>query len=525
LRPRDSRKLVSAAVFSLTLAAYYFRAFIFPNIPLEPNGDQLGFLHTGSRFAAGELPYCDYFQIVPPGTDLVYAALIRLFGLRVWIPHVVMAVLAAATALLMTLIAARVLRGWAAALPALLLVGFILPVAGDGTHHWFSTVTALAALLVMLNGATSEQISFARIGVAGALCGLTACFTQTKGAALVVGFAAWLAWSGRCRGAERREWLRECAILCAAAATVFLAVNLYFIAAAGIRQWLFCVIVFPLRYYPAPALNNWRVLLHTFEWSSGIARWVAFPFIYATVPFACIVFLLVMRRSGGGRQAESRADSRIHHDWPALVLIALTGIALFLSVAAAPSPKRLATVAPPALILVAWMWNQSAMFARAGKIALSVAAIVMSIALPVRTQTHWRAFLDLPAGRTAFHDERQYHEYEWLREHTHPGQYFFGMQFYTQFHLLNPAPIDGFDTSEYTRPEQVAALVDALAAHPVPMIVLPSTKKYPLATGLPSDHLGPFLDYLTRNYRLAETMPTGDEVWEKSPEPRVPSHD
>jgi hypothetical protein len=514
-RSSENRKLVCAAVFSLTFAAYYFRAFIFPNIPLQPNGDQLGFLHAGSRLAAGELPYRDYFQIVPPGTDLVYAALIRLFGLKLWIPHVVMAVLAATTALLMTLITARIVRGWSIVLPALMLVGFLLPVAGDATHHWFSTAIALAALLVMLDAKSLGRIEPGRIAVAGFLCGLTACFTQTKGAALLTGFAVWLAWSGRQRGAERVEWLRHCAILCAAAALVFFVANAYFISAAGIRRWLFCVIIFPLRYYPAPALNNWRVLLHAFEWSSGIARWVAFPFIYATVPFVCIVFLLMMRRV---RSESAPADSRAHDDWPALALIAMTGIAMFLSVAAAPSPKRLATVGPPALILLAWMLNRPGKFARVFKIAISLVAIVMTIGLPLRTQTHWRAFLDLPAGRTAFHDERQYQEYDWLREHTHPGQFFFGMQFYTQFHTLNPAPIDGFDTSEYTRPEQVRALVEALEAHPVPMIMLPSTKKYPLATGLPSDHLGPFRDYLMKNYRFAEIMPTGDEVWEKLPE-------
>jgi hypothetical protein len=522
LRAAQNPWLISLAVISFTFAAYYFRAFIFPDIPLAPNGDQLGFLHAGSRLAVGELPYRDYFQIVPPGTDLVYAALIRLFGLKVWIPHLVMAALAAATAGLMTLIAMRVLRGWVIFLPALLLVGFLLPVAGDATHHWFSTMTALAALVAMVDEVSLGRIGLTRIGVAGALCGLTACFTQTKGAALIAGFGVWLAWNGRRRGAKRVEWPRECGILCATAAGVFLAVNAYFIAAAGVRRWLFCVIIFPIRYYPAPPLNNWRVLLHTFEWSNGIARWVSFPFIYAAVPFACIVFLLVFGRRQESRPASQRspaaADARPdenQNSWPQLVLIAVTGIAIFLSVAAAPSAKRLATVGPPALILLAWMLNRPGELTHVLKVALSIAATVMTIGLPLRTQTHWRAFLELPAGRTAFHDERQYEEYEWLLEHTRPGQFFFGTQFYTQFHLRNPAPIDGFDTSEYTRPAQVQALFAALATHPVPMIMLPSTKKYPLATGLPSDHLGPFRDYLMRNYRFAEIMPTGDEVWEK----------
>jgi hypothetical protein len=40
----------------------------------------------------GQLPYRDYCQIVTPGTDLVYALLIWLFGLQMWIPNLLMAV-------------------------------------------------------------------------------------------------------------------------------------------------------------------------------------------------------------------------------------------------------------------------------------------------------------------------------------------------------------------------------------------------------------------------------------------------
>jgi hypothetical protein len=61
-------------------AACYFRSFIFPDVPLLPSGDQLGFAQAGTRMVAGQLPYRDYFRILPPGTDLAYALMIRLFG-------------------------------------------------------------------------------------------------------------------------------------------------------------------------------------------------------------------------------------------------------------------------------------------------------------------------------------------------------------------------------------------------------------------------------------------------------------
>jgi hypothetical protein len=172
-----------------SFATYYFRSFIFPDVPLLPGGDQLGFAQAGTRMVAGQLPYRDYFRIVPPGTDLAYALLIRLFGLHTWIPHLVMATLAATAVLFVTFISVRVLRGFAVILPGLFTVGFLLPESSDASHHWFSTVAALAALLVLLGGATLR-----RIAAAGALCGVTACFTQTKGAAVLVGFVVYLGW-------------------------------------------------------------------------------------------------------------------------------------------------------------------------------------------------------------------------------------------------------------------------------------------------------------------------------------------
>jgi hypothetical protein len=163
-----------------TFASCSLRLFIFPNVPVLPSGDQLGFAYDGARIVAGQLPYRDYFQIVPPGTELTYALVVKLFGLHTWTPHLMMAVLAAIATFLLTLISARVLRGPAVVLPGLFLAAFLLPYALDATHHWFSTVAALAALLVLLGGATIP-----RIAAAGALCGLTACFTQNKGAAVL----------------------------------------------------------------------------------------------------------------------------------------------------------------------------------------------------------------------------------------------------------------------------------------------------------------------------------------------------
>jgi hypothetical protein len=492
-----------ASISIFTFAVCYFRSFIFPAVPLLPGGDAIGFANAATRILAGQLPYRDYLQVVPPGTDLTYALLLREFGLHTWVPNIVMATLAAIVALLITLISMRVMQDISAALPGLFLVGFLLPESLDGTHHWFSTVTALLALLVLLGGDT-----FPRVAAAGALCGVTACFTQTKGAAILAAFIVYLIWKANRGSDPSREWVRQCLLLGSAAAGVFAVVNAYFVWAVGLRQWWYCIVIFPLRYYPAPVINNWRILAYDFGWRTGLGKWIAYPFVYATVPFACIVFLMSTRRRWKDKT----------EPWPELVLIALMGLFMFLAIAQSPSLKRLGSVGPPAMVLLAWMLGHPGRVTRLIRAGLIIAALMMALITPVRTQLRWHASLDLPGGRTAFEDKMQSQEYSWALEHTRPGQFFFGMSMYLPFHLRNPGPVDGLDASEYTRPEQVAALVQGLEAHQVPLMILPSEEKYPLASGLPSNHLAPFRDYLCQNYQRTSIFANGDEVWQRRDE-------
>jgi hypothetical protein len=497
-RPASISVLV--AVFAFTVC--YFRLFIFPNVPVIPLGDQIDFANDASRILAGQLPYRDFFEIVPPGADLTYALLIKVLGLHTWLPGFVMCSLAAATVVVMTLAARRLMSGANLALPGLFFTGFILLESLDATHHWFSTLTAIVAMLVLLDG-----ITLSRVAAVGALCGITASFTQTKGATVVAGFVAYLIWKMHRQVMPAGECWRKCLLLCGMAAAVFSAGNAYFVRAAGLREWFFCVVVYPLRYYSSPVINNWRILGHEFWWSQGVSRWIAFPFVYATVPFLYIIFVLVMLR---------RSRDEPGKPWDLLFLVALTGFAMFLAVASSPSIKRLSSVSPPAMILLAWLVSMPGKTTNRLKTALGALAVAAAIAAPVLAQTQWHATLDFPGGRTAFRDPGQAEEYRWALKHTHPGQFFFGMSpLYIPLRLQNPAAIVGFDPSDYTRPEQVLALIHAIESHFVPMMILPSSRKYPLLTGAPSDHLRPFWEYLRRNYRRTRTFKDGDEVWER----------
>ncbi len=493
----------AVALACFTFAVCYFRSFVSGNIPILFWGDQLGFATSASRMVAGQLPYRDYFEFLTPGTELAYAFLFKLFGVSLWIPNMVMACLAATTALLMTLCARRLVRGAFILLPGLWFTGFVLYGSLDATHHWFSTVVVMVALLVLFDGTTWWQVA-----TAGALCGLTASFTQSKGAAVVAGFMVYLAWTSRQENSRAGEAWRKCLLLCGVALAVFAVINGPFIYAAGMRRWIYCVIVFPLRYYPSVPLNNWRGTLSNFSEHVGILKWVCVPFVFAVVPVACLGFIGVMR-------TRWRVDR--NEQWNQLLLVAIMGLAMFMAVAPALSIKRVSSVSPPAVILLAWLLSRGQRTLVTTAMGLGAVSLAVALTSVVRAQVPPWTYLNLPAGRAAIRDPDVYEVYRWMAEHTRPGQMYFGMPpMYLPLRLQNPTPIDAPAPSEYGRPEQIAAVIEGLEKNHVPLLLLRQSMYLPHLLGYSADHLQPFQDYLYQNYRRTKTFPTGDEVWERS---------
>jgi hypothetical protein len=286
---------------------------------------------------------------------------------------------------------------------------------------------------------------------------------------------------------------------------VFIAVNAYFIKASGLHRWLYCMIVFPVRYYPSVPLNSWRI------YGDGLGKlrfgMIPFLFVHATVPLVYIISLVAIHRE---RKKEPSQP------WDQLLLISLTGIAMFLAIASAPSWKRLSTVSPPALILIVWFLSRPGKVRSYCRIGLGAAAVVLALAAAVRTQTRWHAYLDLPVGRTAFDNSERHEEYGYILGRTHPGQLVFGTPpVLFAFGVQNPAPIDVFVPAEYTRPEQVSATIQSLERYHVPMLVLNRQMYVQFSALSASDHLDPLRAYLQENYRLTKHFQTEDELWER----------
>jgi hypothetical protein len=480
------------AIFAF--AVCYLRSFIFPATPIVLWGDQIYFFDDGSRMSLGQLPYRDYFQIVPPGTDLIYALLIRLFGVSLWIPNLLMSCLSAAVASLMTLIAARIMQGAIIVLPGLLFAGIVLLTSMDATHHWFSTVAVLAAVLVFMPAPT-----WRRVANSGALCGIAALFTQTKGLLAIAAFLVCII------GTVKDKRWQKSLLLCGSAAAVFIAVNAYYISAAGLGKWLYCLLLYPLRYYSAPSFNNWRVVLIDAQLHSGAFRWVVVPFLCVAVLLTCIMLIDLWK----GSERDNAERRR-------LLLLATVAFAMFLTVSSAPSVKRVCTASPPAVILLVWGLGRRGRADPGWNFLLGSVAVVLAIVTTARTQIRPHQELNLPGGRAAFLHPDEYELYSWLLKNTDPGQYFFGLPpLYTPFHFRNPAPIEGVDPSDYTRPEQVSAVVEALQNCRVPLLVLRQSRIYLFAKKSASNHLGPLQEYISRNYQLTKTFRTGDEVWQR----------
>jgi hypothetical protein len=499
------RWLVAIAL-SFTFTTCYLRNFV-ALVPVMSWNDQMLFATDGARIVAGQMPYRDYFQFVTPGIDLVYAFLFRHLGLLLWIPNLLMVCLAATAVLLTTLAAGKVLRGSFIALPAALTVGFILFGGLDASHHWFSGLIALIAMLVLFYG--SEDW---RIVLAGALCGLVAGFTQSKGATVTAGFLVYFLWQSLDEKQKPTVPWRRATLLCVPALLTFLAINGPYIAALGIKEWIKWVIIFPFRYYPTLPAQSWRSPLDDFRNQTGFIRWICIPFVYLTIPLVYLIFLRVMYL---------RRRFEPNQPWNQLLLLAITGFALFLAVAPSLSAMRVSCAALPGMVLLAWLLNRGGKQGRVAAGALAALSLAIAVYLPLRNQTlHWH-YLDLPAGRTAILDPDRYEVYRWMAENTHPGQMYFGVgPLALPLSLETPAPISAPIPYEYDRPEHIARSIAAIETNRIPLLLLKPYRYLAGTQGYTDEHLRPFEVYLNQHYRPVKTFPAGFEVWERRDPPQ-----
>src|ERR1700754_4817885 len=67
----------------------YSNLFLSAKTPFVLGGDQVYFWMGAQRILDGQVVYRDFFQLTPPGTDLIYAAFFKVLGAHIWVPNAV----------------------------------------------------------------------------------------------------------------------------------------------------------------------------------------------------------------------------------------------------------------------------------------------------------------------------------------------------------------------------------------------------------------------------------------------------
>ncbi len=487
-------------------AFLYLQVFILPDIPHVAAGDQGIYLHHAARMYEGQLIYRDYDHFTTPGTDVLYAALFRLFGVRAWVPQAILVLIGVLTAWLCIGISKKVLTGPAALLPAFLFLALPFSSYLDATHHWFSTLAGTAALALVMEKRTETNLLWA-----GFFWGVGVCFTQSI-AAGALGLALYLVWE---RYSCEEEWsvlLKKEAFLFAGFLSPIVAFNSYFIWKVGIKRFLYFTMVFVTKYYPADYFNNFRVYMTGRPLIHSWTNWpdlTAFCFIHALIPLIYILFFVRWWRE------RRRPDE----PWDRLMLVNITGLSLLSSVALAPAYSRLYVASLPALVLLVWFLKPAF---KTEKILLRTAwatALALAIARPIVTQTRWKAILSLPTGRTAFFEPVLYEKCKWVSARTRPSDYFFGDHLIAfTLRLQNVGRVPFLRPTDYTRPEEVQDAVQALEKHQVRFVSWYSGLDHEAEAVLhpAGDHLGPMRSYLHAHYHVAEVFSNGDQIWERN---------
>jgi hypothetical protein len=502
-----SSRWATLTVLAVSSLAIYLQVFILSCTPRVATGDQAIYLHHAARWLDGEMIYRDYDHFTFPGTDVLYMALFRIFGVRAWIPQAMLVVLGVVMAWLLLFISEKLIAGTAAYLPPLLFIALPYSSYLDATHHWYSLVAITAALSVLV-----EKRTLMRFFCAGALVGVGTFFTQSM-AIVIVGFMVFALWEWKHENQRWMVFIQRVTPLFFGFATTIAGCMAYFIWKVGLRTTFYYTVVFVAKYYPADWFNNWRVYLtgrpHLHAW----ATWFdipAFVLIHLVVP---LVYIFLCVRSF---RAWSKADAKPLGEF---MLVNITGIFLFLSVASAPAYSRLYVVSPPALLLLVWILDSSKQTRRVALGSAWIFVLIMVVSRPLATQLSPRQFLDLPTGRTAFLDTVIFEKSKWMSERTHPSEYFFGDHLICfTLRLRNPARVPFLRPTDYTRPEEVADTIQGLEAHQVRFVswYIGLDREKDAALHPQGNHLAPIREYLYAHYHLAQTFSNGDQIWERN---------
>lgn len=474
----------------------YFNLFALPHTPYLLGGDQAFFWMDAQRMLGGEHVYQDFFQFTPPGTDLVYLVLFKLFGLRVWATNATVLVLGVALCWVCFSVASEIMAQGLAALATLLFLTLIYGRLLNGTHHLFSLLIVMCAVKIGMRHRTPRWL----LGV-GALLGAASFFTQTRGAMAALAFATFLAWERWQKKEAYQGLLRQYLALGFAFAGALLALDAHFIVAVGLKQvWYFQITY--VRTYMVHGVRTWYLGL-PLAWNT-LPQLFAYLFVYILLP---VVYVFVLVRCWREREHSNRELTKV-------VLLSLVGTFLLSEVGLSLNWLRLYAVSMPGIILLLWVISQWEKVQR-----YAVALIWIAVAGLAIHQTRARHSRDLvtttlPGGRIVVPPQRN-EELQWIALRTKPGQFLFeagGPTLYLPLQLFNPVFLDEVHTNNEATPEYVELAIQELEAKKVPLVLWVSRlndAEDPRA----GEAIALFRNFLQERYDRSRVFSNGDEIW------------
>lgn len=506
-KPSSGQKK-TACLFLTGIAAYlYLSLFRIPGTPFLLGGDQAFFWLNGLRLLQHELVYRDFYQFTPPGTNLVYFGLFRLFGPNMLAINLLILLLGIALCWMFFCVAGKIMRRAFSIPAAAFFLVLIYCKLLNGTHHWFSLLCVMASVFVAMHGIRWQTM----LG-SGALLGLASFFTQTHGAVGLTAFTIFLLWHTWLNKTAWQTCLANCCLLFAGAAAAWSLVNAHYLATIGLRPILYYQIVHAQRYMKMPAGSPVLGL----PLAPGMHHLMALAsslLVYALVP---ATYLAAFWRCWRDRSLSPKIRERV-------VLLALVGSLLMLEVALRLNWLRLYTVSMPAFILLGWMISRLSLGWRRLMPMLWTILILLAALQTFERYSHQRLVINLPGGKVATGPD-QYAKLDWFQKHTHPGDYFFEQNW------------PGYYLPLALRPSSRLATISPIDAPPLPMALsLPKELeekqvRFILAPplNLPAFesegpyadiYLPPFQRYLDSCYAPVHVFADGERVLERKKTP------
>ena len=504
------------------LAFVLVHLYVLPFASIYYEGDHIPLLNDAKRIVHGEFTYRDFFEVQFPGTHMLYAALMYIFGERFWILGAVIAAHCVLAAALATKISKEVVGGGVIKyLPAAIFVFAGFRWFGlDGEHRFLAPLFIYAAILVLMRDRGPW-----RIACAGALCAGATMFSQNRGAMAVAGIGLALGVELLFRERDLRKFVTAGVVLTASYFLVLAVLLLPALIIAGPAAFFDQTVVFLSTYANDPQFNGIGTYFLTAGKmiASGAVVGAVTIFYLALIPLvyvAGLVALWIRRRT---------LDRKV--SW-SILLLCMVGMLCALG-NSGPNIYRLYQVAIPALIVFVWLL--SPLLRRHGLIpsAILAALILFGTALAIRTHSSWQfVYLDTPSGRLAFSTPAGAERFLWFSQNARSHDVVFEVYgAYVNFPLnhRNPSRLSVLLNSGYSPPPHVAWALEDLKREKPRYIIWDGAWTPAMRSGGDREPLWPLFSYLTENYHYVRSFTGYDdrqpEVWEVNDPSAVSSLD